>query len=1487
MAYIKTHSNYVLKKRHRHVSNDRTIFERDITTIGGLNQFAPGQIPIYKSGNFIITVNNENNASRHIKRLPWVENREGDVWDAGNVLEYYDELAGTSNTNNRLEFRKDFYKLNEFAYYGSLSELVRTSLEEIIKTFPGELFFGGLEYALSGVPSGSTYDANKMPIEVSYYDGAVRQKLGKDGYYLVSNPFGIDVHTTYLEDYSSYSPIKYFVNEGYTQFELIDSEDNHYDITYEGIDMNPWSYLMFDFGDSNEGDSVNICNTHKSLPIKLAYSLNEEISNMVIEPGECVTIDAGFTSEYIFNVTNEGEEKKVIRVPKEGASIDFDVVSKKIYDIAGLELLYAELIYCKGDDLGVVTITGTRYEDDTEITATIKMHALVGDDYQIYYMIDSTEEDIDEVVINGFHIRPTSWYYNTFMSSLNDFERVLLSQKTNPRYKAVFEVTRENDNGYYTRLESFIYPVGLGGYNLGSYGEAYNSYVNSLVEVSSWYDEMFTDNLFRSMTHESIKNLDWSFQREKREDLAELYGEGDNKISSFIRIAGAEFDNVKAFIDNIPTNNAITYKGNGNIPDYLVSDSLSLDGWDVHLTYPFKLSEFKVWTESGTTYEEEFSGETPTLDEEMSNMTSGGEKIKRVFAQDGTISVKPYSKNNIDNIKRNGYFLLCPSCEYGDYHLEVKPSSAVVSFDGDSIDYEVESYREYPIPSPVPTSGLSTMIDPCTGELRRAMYQYSNESVFSSAEANIEFERRLKINSRYILRSKGNYNGLEMLLGLFGMKSKRWYEALPDISKEKFTSLSGNGFPYDYELIEYTLFSPRINERWYECKDNYMISWCNSTKLIGYPDDEALLDYDRYLGLPVMIVEKDDVYFDKDLGLSGVTTTSEENAARFLNGDPVKARYLYPMFDKSVKHDGDPHYQMNGGWERIEPIKFDTENNILSKNVTDLFKETVQTTKKVEFLEELLQMPTQSLFDGQIFYVRYLYEDYGIIDGKVYQLLTDENGNKYMSFDVIDHGVTIGDAYFDNYVDTSNPYVDNEDKVLRITLQDKSDGYEIRIYVVDGTIKAEAIDVVTYTFVKFEDGRYKDDDLEYTHYFRINDKYFSNEISSNGWEQIPTTDKDYYKLSSVEDYYNGNNPHDGRMKYDNGREYLTYFSDLFKYAKEDNCALIDPTCYTDDDIELLESLEKKDYNKNLYSMDDTYVSIPIPFGFDNLIPVGNDDKDYDRYLIEDDKVCFFGDIMVKDDDGFISYINYDEFAEPNSDRSNILISYGGTNYESHPIRIPEEDYTVDNVTNQIVNTKRMEIKFYLKSDKEVNPQEYLKEVKYLQDVVLPYAEQMIPSNMIWTARFITFGEKEYIDEVYSKKDFNDSLSFDISAEVNTAQTTTSSTVYDIHATLTGTVDTYYKIYGMDGVSAETNSFEMDVTDITEIGIFGSEGHDTLPDEYGVYLRPNEASIEVYGDETYYPTGTLHLSKITIDGKSYDVIPAITFQKDFGPISNEQ
>ena len=136
MPYIKTHSNYVLKKDHQTVA-DGTIWERDITTIGGVNQFSPGQIPIYRSNNFIITVRNEGKESNQYNRLKWKENESGDTWTLENISGITSEFEGQNDI--KIVLKQDYYDFRDFAYYGSLSELFRSSINDIFQRFPGEL----------------------------------------------------------------------------------------------------------------------------------------------------------------------------------------------------------------------------------------------------------------------------------------------------------------------------------------------------------------------------------------------------------------------------------------------------------------------------------------------------------------------------------------------------------------------------------------------------------------------------------------------------------------------------------------------------------------------------------------------------------------------------------------------------------------------------------------------------------------------------------------------------------------------------------------------------------------------------------------------------------------------------------------------------------------------------------------------------------------------------------------------------------------------------------------------------------------------------------------------------------------------------------------------------------------------------------------------------------------------------------------------------
>ena len=72
-----------------------------------------------------------------------------------------------------------------------------------------------------------------------------------------------------------------------------------------------------------------------------------------------------------------------------------------------------------------------------------------------------------------------------------------------------------------------------------------------------------------------------------------------------------------------------------------------------------------------------------------------------------------------------------------------------------------------------------------------------------------------------------------------------------------------------------------------------------------------------------------------------------------------------------------------------------------------------------------------------------------------------------------------------------------------------------------------------------------------TNYFIIDDSYYSDRLATdenkNGWRRLEETDPEYIRINTITNYYEGNNPHNGNMNYDNGHEYFTYFKRLFKY----------------------------------------------------------------------------------------------------------------------------------------------------------------------------------------------------------------------------------------------------------------------------------------------------------------------------------------------------
>ena len=278
MAFIKSHSNYVLKNKHQTIS-DGTIWERDITTIGGVNQFSPGQVPIYKSGNFIITVRNDGKIANQFNQTKWKENESGDTWTLETISGMTSEFEDQNDV--KIVLKQDYYDFCDFAYYGSLTELFRASINDILQRFPGELY---VAYELDS--------SNNKTLINAYYTSGVTSDfekveesviLGGSDYTIVSNPFGIDIHS--LKKPTDAKALKYFAEDGFKNYEIIDGDNEN------GTPITSW----------------------KSTPIEEKFCPGKKVADIKINDNIEIEAWVGDGNEIIYLTNNENLFGKHIR----------------------------------------------------------------------------------------------------------------------------------------------------------------------------------------------------------------------------------------------------------------------------------------------------------------------------------------------------------------------------------------------------------------------------------------------------------------------------------------------------------------------------------------------------------------------------------------------------------------------------------------------------------------------------------------------------------------------------------------------------------------------------------------------------------------------------------------------------------------------------------------------------------------------------------------------------------------------------------------------------------------------------------------------------------------------------------------------------------------------------------------------------------------------------------------------------------------------
>lgn len=1511
--YIKSHSNYVVAKKHQDI-NDGVVYERDITTIGGLDQFAKGQRPIYKSSNFIITVNNENEAPRDISLNRWQHTNDGEFWTLADIIK--NKKTDTLEIKNK----PDFYNLRDFAYYGSCTELIRASLNNIIKNFPGEL------YAVE-----NPYDENNSEQEkglIVYYCDSNGEKQILSGEtrgasisqkesnviqykFLLDNPFNIDIHTPDIDiDETETNFLRFFANQSFINFDLLIY--NQYTGEYDKNEIELWEINDPYTSDDDEDDNIGINEDHTQ-------------------------------------IENSSATKTCLQV---------------------------------GDIIKEITI---RYGENPE-EQFIKIGAFIGPDKNIVYLV--SEKDL------GIRIRPKEELIEYYFNNLDSFEEVLLNRDSTPLYKATFEIQKESPFGLKSEIIDFVFPKGYGDYNICVNGGAYNSYVDRLNEIGENYDELFCNNLYKSMTHESIKNFDWTFTREYQNGEEAEYVIGGSKIEKLIKLFGREFDEIKTYIDGLKNYNRITYNDKNNIPNYFLTDELENDGWDIVNIYPktmheYIINEYEAYIDvtDNLTPSERLRGvyENNSRDKNI-------EHVIRGFKDDDETLIKPYtSLNQYFSIYNSDEFFNAEGTQYFGYYLKDKDytidntltisgitldltkESPFYGYDEFIIDNEEDgtSYTSYNRSKDNKITFTSTFLNEKTGSyiydepnkekglggcLKPKIMSYNSEKEYNMKEVNDHFMKMLKLNSKFLLRKKGTIDGIEEMLSLFGLRSKRWYDSLNPIIKQRIDEQRGDALQYDYEITETTSITPPIIDRWCDDRKMFYIDWCNYCKNITYNTEDFRLGiYTPYRGLPVSYETHFDSY-----------------------------RYLYPFFDSSKEIDGGMYYQMDGGWMSRAPYAFDSQDNLMINTEDNkCYKRTVKDILIVDNIQDLLSLPSTSLYNNQICKVLNMDGEYVIVDGELYDVYIEFSNNReyrfieieydgsgvlslgainlsgfikysvrdnetmlldvqdlrmgeklrvylqpildtdfygefgeplngdddtslylktkdgFIVFDeehkpiLIDDSQKInelkewnftevggyfildedknlikrvdydiyfdylserylvdenGDLVFDEYfnlipkvstpstasfdwsldddlqvvndndgialadepimfddgialTDGSTPVADN------LEAEERSDGYndnpeQAEFVRQDGELDTDvttdsresSVQVVGYqilfNYANYDDKflpidfiYYTNKDIKESQYFKLIDKNYSNEISVNGWEQILYDSEDYKEYVLVQDYFNGNNPHNSQIAYDNGEAYMEKFYHLFGYSTNNNLFNYHLLHNESINIYLKGDVSNNEPYKQAFYMTDTITDVKN-IGFHCLNEEWDEDckKDYLKYAINDDpKIHYFGKVFdvnnleyenaISSDETYREKVNYftenvesdtsaketevssinendgialasfddlmvvneaivdekentNSYTKSNKDESMYALSWNN----STPLW--EISDTLDNNSDQIVNTKVVTIKFKRFKQDDLYSKESVEEIKYLDSVIMHYVEQMIPSTTI-------------------------------------------------------------------------------------------------------------------------------------------------------------
>ena len=322
----------------------------------------------------------------------------------------------------------------------------------------------------------------------------------------------------------------------------------------------------------------------QNFPAEMYFS-NETISFYNPDPGK-----AGLS----FNEANGGEITEFLLYNEYG----IDIVSKNIneedvynplryftlcgtsYTLISGSSSKAFVGFSSQDTSSGECYNGKSVEVDKIATVTLNF---VGKIFTINVYKDYTDDSVyytyTDDTLSGNHIRPKKEIVEEYFRTCDDFTAVLLDRLPNPIYTAIFETPRETDTGYTYDMRPYTWPSLNGGFN-PDLSLGYYAYVESLISLGEFYDDFYSDNMWRSLTHEAIKTLDWTYVSNSDGDIQDMSTIDTSRVEPITKIYGRQFDDLKRYADGIKSINTITYNQKSNTPDYTLTDVIENSGWE-------------------------------------------------------------------------------------------------------------------------------------------------------------------------------------------------------------------------------------------------------------------------------------------------------------------------------------------------------------------------------------------------------------------------------------------------------------------------------------------------------------------------------------------------------------------------------------------------------------------------------------------------------------------------------------------------------------------------------------------------------------------------------------------------------------------------------------------------------------------------------------------------------------------------------------------